>query len=248
MSNINNSVSLFIRDTVDGEFDKATSKQSNTDDDFSKILNQMGKVENREIDLSFVFAQEEEDEDCDTELLENTRSIESVKERGLLNFLFRHPTKNAYMRPSNKKRDIEQNEIVLTLQYQQSNYNFKWRKIEIEGVKVRLEKNTPGFRVFNSLHFDNNNFISVIDKKIYSKNDEFDYLNSDFKKYINVANYTKSIVIPLAGTMSFDFSVNYFNQINALNKYRVLYKKKYYIFEFENGKLVNFMRGYNDGY
>ncbi|KOH33566.1 hypothetical protein ACZ93_02960, partial [Vibrio parahaemolyticus] len=22
----------------------------------------------------------------------------------------------------------------------------------------------------------------------------------------------------------------------------------YYIFEFENGKLVNFMRGYNDGY
>ncbi|EGQ8084529.1 hypothetical protein G5Y07_004418, partial [Vibrio parahaemolyticus] len=139
MSNINNSVSLFIRDTVDGEFDKATSKQSNTDDDFSKILNQMGKVENREIDLSFVFAQEEEDEDCDTELLENTRSIESVKERGLLNFLFRHPTKNAYMRPSNKKRDIEQNEIVLTLQYQQSNYNFKWRKIEIEGVKVRLE-------------------------------------------------------------------------------------------------------------
>ncbi|ODY13087.1 hypothetical protein BBM16_16395 [Vibrio parahaemolyticus] len=248
MSNINNSVSLFIRDTVDGEFDKATSKQSNTDDDFSKILNQMGKVENREIDLSFVFAQEEEDEDCDTELLENTRSIESVKERGLLNFLFRHPTKNAYMRPSNKKRDIEQNEIVLTLQYQQSNYNFKWRKIEIEGVKVRLEKNTPGFRVFNSLHFDNNNFISVIDKKIYSKNDEFDYLNSDFKKYINVANYTKSIVTPLAGTMSFDFSVNYFNQINALNKYRVLYKKKYYIFEFENGKLVNFMRGYNDGY
>nr|ELA9415582.1 hypothetical protein [Vibrio parahaemolyticus] len=248
MSNINNSVSLFIRDTVDGEFDKATSKQSNTDDDFSKILNQMGKVENREIDLSFVFAQEEEDEDCDTELLENRRSIESVKERGLLNFLFRHPTKNAYMRPSNKKRDIEQNEIVLTPQYQQSNYNFKWRKIEIEGVKVRLEKNTPGFRVFNSLHFDNNNFISVIDKKIYSKNDEFDYLNSDFKKYINVANYTKSIVIPLAGTMSFDFSVNYFNQINALNKYRVLYKKKYYIFEFENGKLVNFMRGYNDGY
>ncbi|EID0733804.1 hypothetical protein LA262_004848, partial [Vibrio parahaemolyticus] len=83
---------------------------------------------------------------------------------------------------------------------------------------------------------------------IYSKNDEFDYLNSDFKKYINVANYTKSIVTPLAGTMSFDFSVNYFNQINALNKYRVLYKKKYYIFEFENGKLVNFMRGYNDGY
>ncbi|TOC43223.1 hypothetical protein CGJ84_22580, partial [Vibrio parahaemolyticus] len=45
MSNINNSVSLFIRDTVDGEFDKATSKQSNTDDDFSKILNQMSKVE-----------------------------------------------------------------------------------------------------------------------------------------------------------------------------------------------------------
>lgn len=83
MSNINNSVSLFIRDTVDGEFDKATSKQSNTDDDFSKILNQMSKVESRDIDLSFVLDQEEEDEDeeCDTELLQNTRSIESVKER-----------------------------------------------------------------------------------------------------------------------------------------------------------------------
>ncbi|HGF7156145.1 TPA: hypothetical protein AB5C39_004351, partial [Vibrio mimicus] len=106
MSNINNSVSLFIRDTVDGEFDKVTSKQSNTDDDFSKILNQMSKVESRDIDLSFVLEQEEEDEECDTELLENTRSIESVKERGLLNFLFRHPTKNAYMRPTNKKRDI----------------------------------------------------------------------------------------------------------------------------------------------
>ncbi|ENM5803738.1 hypothetical protein ACQ902_003816 [Vibrio mimicus] len=248
MSNINNSVSLFIRDTVDGEFDKVTSKQSNTDDDFSKILNQMSKVESRDIDLSFVLEQEEEDEECDTELLENTRSIESVKERGLLNFLFRHPTKNAYMRPTNKKRDIEQSEIVLTLQYQQSNYNFKWRKIEIEGVNVRLEKNTPGFRVFNYLHFDNNNFVSVIDKKIDSTNNEFAYLSSDFKKYINVENHTRSIAIPLASTMGFDLSVNYFNQINALNKYRVLYKKKYYIFEFENGKLVNFMRGYNDGY
>ncbi|EJG1803661.1 TPA: type III secretion system effector VopZ [Vibrio parahaemolyticus] len=248
MSNINNSVSLFIRDTVDSEFDKATSKQSNTDDDFSKILNQMSKVESRDIDRSFVLDQEEEDEECDTELLENTRSIESVKERGLLNFLFRHPTKNAYIRPTNKKRDIEQNEIVLTLQYQQSNYNFKWRKIEIEGGKVRLEKNTPGFRVFNSLHFDNNNFVSIIDEKIYSKNNEFAYLSSDFKKYINVENYTRSIAIPLASTMSFELSVNYFNQINTLNKYRVLYKKKYYIFEFENGKLVNFMRGYNDGY
>ncbi|ELA9555383.1 hypothetical protein QTG58_000021 [Vibrio parahaemolyticus] len=245
MSNINNAVSLFIRDIVDGEFDKVTSKQSNTDDDFSKILNQMSKVESRDTDLSFVLDQAEEE--CDTELLENTRSIESVKERGLLNFLFRHPTKNAYIRPTNKKRDIEQNEIVLTLQYQQANYNFKWRKIEIEGVKVRLEKNTPGFRVFNSLHFDNNNFVSIIDEKIYSKNYKFSYLSSDFKKYINVENYTRSIAILLDSTMSFDLSLNYFSQINTLNKYRVLYKKKYYIFEFENGKLVNFMRGYNDG-
>ncbi|WP_256430435.1 hypothetical protein [Vibrio parahaemolyticus] len=247
MSNINNAVSLFIRDIVDGEFDKVTSKQSNTDDDFSKILNQMSKVESRDTDLSFVLDQAEEEEECDTELLENTRSIESVKERGLLNFLFRHPTKNAYIRPTNKKRDIEQNEIVLTLQYQQANYNFKWRKIEIEGVKVRLEKNTPGFRVFNSLHFDNNNFVSIIDEKIYSKNYKFSYLSSDFKKYINVENYTRSIAILLDSTMSFDLSLNYFSQINTLNKYRVLYKKKYYIFEFENGKLVNFMRGYNDG-
>ncbi|EMK6713442.1 hypothetical protein V9J48_003466, partial [Vibrio cholerae] len=137
MNSINNSVSPLTLDTIEDNLDKVPSKQSCDDSDFSKILNQVSKVDGEVVESSFEL-EEDDEEESDAELLEKTRSIEFVEGRGMLNFLFRHPSRNSYIKTIGKKVDlIKSNDS--SLQYQQANYNFSWRKFEIEGLKVKID-------------------------------------------------------------------------------------------------------------
>ncbi|ELJ8671783.1 hypothetical protein RUK80_003384, partial [Vibrio cholerae] len=74
MNSINNSVSPLTLDTIEDNLDKVPSKQSCDDSDFSKILNQVSKVDGEVVESSFEL-EEDDEEESDAELLEKTRSI-----------------------------------------------------------------------------------------------------------------------------------------------------------------------------
>ncbi|EGQ9321468.1 MULTISPECIES: hypothetical protein [Vibrio] len=245
MNSINNSVSPLTLDTIEDNLDKVPSKQSCDDSDFSKILNQVSKVDGEVVESSFEL-EEDDEEESDAELLEKTRSIEFVEGRGMLNFLFRHPSRNSYIKTIGKKVDlIKSNDN--SLQYQQANYNFSWRKFEIEGLKVKIDSYDIEFKIFSAFHFIDANLAGRLERSCASLRVEATYFNNKFKEYIKIEDYKQHTNFSKVGLDKFDLSANYFNQLEGLNRYRVYYKKKYYIFEFDNGRLVNLIRGDDDG-
>ncbi|HFG1970085.1 TPA: hypothetical protein ACGF6M_003386, partial [Vibrio cholerae] len=176
MNSINNSVSPLTLDTIEDNLDKVPSKQSCDDSDFSKILNQVSKVDGEVVESSFEL-EEDDEEESDAELLEKTRSIEFVEGRGMLNFLFRHPSRNSYIKTIGKKVDlIKSNDN--SLQYQQANYNFSWRKFEIEGLKVKIDSYDIEFKIFSSFHFIDANLAGRLERSCASLRVEATYFNN----------------------------------------------------------------------
>ncbi len=243
MNSINNSASNLTLDRVD---DNIPSRQFyDDDDDFSRILKQVNNVDRESVE-NFIELEEEEEEDGDTDLLEKKRTIEFIEGRERLNFLFHHPSKNSYINDSPIKIDIGGIDES-SLHYHLADYKFIWRKIQVEGSTVKFDLHFIEFKILNLIHNIESTFPNKEERVNLSFTDGVVYLNNTFNEAIKIEDYKQDYSVSMVNMHKLELSSDYFNQMNGLNRYRVYYKKKYYIFEFDNGRLVDFIRDNDDG-
>lgn len=243
MSSFTSSFSPLNLDAAEDYSDHILPTQPSENTSFSRILNQVSKADCEIVECNFEL--DDEIDNSEEELIAKTRMAGIVSGIDMLNFSLRNRAKNLYIKQLHKKKSISDfdNHHPL-LNYQQANYSFHWVKIEIERLKVKTSSYVGSFNVFNYLmKVDLSCTLESKYAVLGIKNIGF---NNVFKEFFKIENYTQQIHIQNVTPQKFDISSNYFNQIAGLRRYRVYYKKKYYIFDFDDGKLVNFIRGNND--
>lgn len=265
MSSTDNFVSFYHVDSIDDHSDEVMPTLVKEEHEFTKMLQRVEKVETDvgegEIDI------EEEDEDSDTDLSEKKGFIEKIEGKEDLDFLLSHQF-SSYI--DSEGCDAPGGCQGALPQFEQGSYCIQYRLVQVNGKYVRFDNRIDEIKNFNTIHFEiepehykvddanqlgNLYFSNTLnetsqsnhyEQTVYSdRNGGGGSKNSGDNDGNNSGNH-ESGVNSLQQT-EFKVSDNCLNQMNGLVRYRVFYKKKYYIFEFNNGCLTQLKRGVDDG-
>ncbi|EIK4765171.1 TPA: hypothetical protein GRR44_22050 [Vibrio parahaemolyticus] len=225
-------------------------------EEFTKILSQVEISSKASEGESLLEVEEEtinEDEDED----EGGRpAIEGIVGRDCLNFLLRNPHRNQHL-------EIKKNAFIVELESIRSSWSrdYSWHngfyplslfKAKLDAEKICSSKpfecNLIGYS--ESLCFilwKSNHFNLDSTNRVENTTDVLRQISHGTKKYYQVENYILSELV-LDGCLKSGLKLDgeYFKDGSNLVKYRVFFKRKYYCFTFDSGRLIDYLEESHD--
>ncbi|EJG1726353.1 hypothetical protein ACLINW_003972 [Vibrio parahaemolyticus] len=223
-------------------------------EEFTKILFQVEISSKASEGESLLEVEEEtinEDED------EGGRpAIEGIVGRDCLNFLLRNPHRNQHL-------EIKKNAFIVELESIRSSWSrdYSWHngfyplslfKAKLDAEKICSSKpfecNLIGYS--ESLCFilwKSNHFNLDSTNRVENTTDVLRQISHGTKKYYQVENYILSELV-LDGCLKSGLKLDgeYFKDGSNLVKYRVFFKRKYYCFTFDSGRLIDYLEESHD--
>ncbi|EKL9962448.1 hypothetical protein BBM02_19850 [Vibrio parahaemolyticus] len=225
-------------------------------EEFTKILSQVEISSIASEGESLLEVEEEtinEDEDED----EGGRpAIEGIVGRDCLNFLLRNPHRNQHL-------EIKKNAFIVELESIRSSWSrdYSWHNgfYPLSLLKVKLDRE----KICSSKPFDSkligysesecvilwkNNHLNLDStNRVENTTDVLRQISHGTKKYYQVENYILSELV-LDGCLKSGLKLDgeYFKDGSNLVKYRVFFKRKYYCFTFDSGRLIDYLEESHD--
>ncbi|EJO3864242.1 hypothetical protein NRI58_004552 [Vibrio parahaemolyticus] len=223
---------------------------------FTKILSQVEISSIASEGESLLEVEEEtinEDEDED----EGGRpAIEGIVGRDCLNFLLRNPHRNQHL-------EIKKNAFIVELESIRSSWSrdYSWHNgfYPLSLLKAKLDRE----KICSSKPFDSkligysesecvilwkNNHLNLDStNRVENTTDVLRQISHGTKKYYQVENYILSELV-LDGCLKSGLKLDgeYFKDGSNLVKYRVFFKRKYYCFTFDSGRLIDYLEESHD--
>ncbi|EGR1768155.1 hypothetical protein RII68_004278 [Vibrio parahaemolyticus] len=223
---------------------------------FTKILSQVEISSIASEGESLLEVEEEtinEDEDED----EGGRpAIEGIVGRDCLNFLLRNPHRNQHL-------EIKKNALIVELESIRSSWSrdYSWHNgfYPLSLLKAKLDRE----KICSSKPFDSkligysesecvilwkNNHLNLDStNRVENTTDVLRQISHGTKKYYQVENYILSELV-LDGCLKSGLKLDgeYFKDGSNLVKYRVFFKRKYYCFTFDSGRLIDYLEESHD--
>ncbi|ENP8438239.1 hypothetical protein ACEI31_003855 [Vibrio parahaemolyticus] len=225
-------------------------------EEFTKILSQVEISSIASEGESLLEVEEEtinEDEDED----EGGRpAIEGIVGRDFLNFLLRNPHRNQHL-------EIKKNAFIVELESIRSSWSrdYSWHNgfYPLSLLKAKLDRE----KICSSKPFDSkligysesecvilwkNNHLNLDStNRVENTTDVLRQISHGTKKYYQVENYILSELV-LDGCLKSGLKLDgeYFKDGTNLVKYRVFFKRKYYCFTFDSGRLIDYLEESHD--
>ncbi|EGR1589497.1 hypothetical protein D6L39_23695 [Vibrio parahaemolyticus] len=225
-------------------------------EEFTKILSQVEISSIASEGESLLEVEEEtinEDEDED----EGGRpAIEGIVGRDCLNFLLRNPHRNQHL-------EIKKNAFIVELESIRSSWSrdYSWHNgfYPLSLLKAKLDRE----KICSSKPFDSkligysesecvilwkNNHLNLDStNRVENTTDVLRQISHGTKKYYQVENYILSELV-LDGCLKSGLKLDgeYFKDGTNLVKYRVFFKRKYYCFTFDSGRLIDYLEESHD--
>ncbi|ELJ8608958.1 hypothetical protein RUK54_003401 [Vibrio cholerae] len=234
------------------EFGKENFKEK---EEFTKILSQVEISSEASEGESLLEVEEEnikedEDEDEDEEK-SSLLAIEGVVGKDCLNFLLRNPHRNQHL-------EIKKNAFTVELESIRTSWSrdYSWHNgfypLSLLKVKLYTEKicssrpfecNLIGYSESSRFIMWKNNNLNLDSTSCIEKiTDVFRTRSDSTKKYYHVENYILSdFVLDGCFKSGLRLGNEYFKNNANFIKYRVFFKKKYYCFTFDSGRLIDYL-------
>ncbi|EIA0836226.1 hypothetical protein K6335_004284 [Vibrio parahaemolyticus] len=183
-------------------------------------------------------------------------AIEGIVGRGCLNFLLRNPHRNQHL-------EIKKNAFIVELESIRSSWSrdYSWHNgfYPLSLLKAKLDRE----KICSSKPFDSkligysesecvilwkNNHLSLDStNRVENTTDVLRQISHGTKKYYQVENYILSELV-LDGCLKSGLKLDgeYFKDGTNLVKYRVFFKRKYYCFTFDSGRLIDYLEESHD--
>ncbi|EJG0013756.1 hypothetical protein C2F68_RS22000 [Vibrio parahaemolyticus] len=225
-------------------------------EEFTKILSQVEILSKASEGESLLEVEEEtinEDEDED----EGGRpAIEGIVGRDCLNFLLRNPHRNQHV-------EIKKNAFIIELESIRSSWSrdYSWHngfyplsllKAKLDTEKIcsskPFESKLIGYSESECFILWKNNHLNLDStNRVENTTDVLRQISYDTKKYYQVENYILSELV-LDGCLKSGLKLDgeYFKDGSNLVKYRVFFKRKYYCFTFDSGRLIDYLEESHD--
>ncbi|AGQ94167.1 hypothetical protein M634_24685 [Vibrio parahaemolyticus O1:Kuk str. FDA_R31] len=225
-------------------------------EEFTKILSQVEILSKASEGESLLEVEEEtinEDEDED----EGGRpAIEGIVGRDCLNFLLMNPHRNQYV-------EIKKNAFIVELESIRSSWSrdYSWHngfyplsllKAKLDTEKIcsskPFESKLIGYSESECFILWKNNHLNLDGtNRVENTTDVLRQISHGTKKYYQVENYILSELV-LDGCLKSGLKLDgeYFKDGSNLVKYRVFFKRKYYFFTFDSGRLIDYLEESHD--
>ncbi|EGQ8234513.1 hypothetical protein [Vibrio parahaemolyticus] len=229
-------------------------------EEFTKILSQVEISSKASEGESLLEVEEEtinEDEDEDEDEDEGGRpAIEGIVGRDCLNFLLRNPHRNQHV-------EIKKNAFIIELESIRSSWSrdYSWHngfyplsllKAKLDTEKIcsskPFESKLIGYSESECFILWKNNHLNLDStNRVENTTDVLRQISYDTKKYYQVENYILSELV-LDGCLKSGLKLDgeYFKDGSNLVKYRVFFKRKYYCFTFDSGRLIDYLEESHD--
>ncbi|ELB2162366.1 hypothetical protein QNZ85_004176 [Vibrio parahaemolyticus] len=225
-------------------------------EEFTKILSQVEISSKASEGESLLEVEEEtinEDEDED----EGGRpAIEGIVGRDCLNFLLRNPHRNQHL-------EIKKNAFIVELESIRSSWSrdYSWHngfyplsllKAKLDAEKIcsskPIECNLIGYSESSCFILWKSNHLNLDStNRVENTTDVLRQISHGTKKYYQVENYILSeLVLDSCLKSGLKLDGEYFKDGSNLVKYRVFFKKKYYCFTFDSGRLIDYLEESHD--
>ncbi|EJG1992465.1 TPA: hypothetical protein ACMD2Y_004203 [Vibrio parahaemolyticus] len=223
-------------------------------EEFTKILSQVEILSKASEGESLLEVEEEtinEDED------EGGRpAIEGIVGRDCLNFLLRNPHRNQHV-------EIKKNAFIIELESIRSSWSrdYSWHngfyplsllKAKLDTEKIcsskPFESKLIGYSESECFILWKNNHLNLDStNRVENTTDVLRQISYDTKKYYQVENYILSELV-LDGCLKSGLKLDgeYFKDGSNHVKYRVFFKRKYYCFTFDSGRLIDYLEESHD--
>ncbi|KOE76331.1 hypothetical protein [Vibrio parahaemolyticus] len=227
-------------------------------EEFTKILSQVEISSIASEGESLLEVEEEtinEDEDEDED--EGGRpAIEGIVGRDCLNFLLRNPHRNQHL-------EIKKNAFIVELESIRSSWSrdYSWYngfyplsllKAKLDTEKIcsskPFESKLIGYSDSECFILWKNNHLNLDStNRVENTTDVLRQISHGTKKYYQVENYILSELV-LDGCLKSGLKLDgeYFKDGFNFVKYRVFFKRKYYCFTFDSGRLVDYLEESHD--
>ncbi|EGR3375704.1 hypothetical protein DMJ27_23475 [Vibrio parahaemolyticus] len=225
-------------------------------EEFTKILSQVEISSIASEGESLLEVEEEtinEDEDED----EGGRpAIEGIVGRDCLNFLLRNPHRNQHL-------EIKKNAFIVELESIRSSWSrdYSWHngfyplsllKAKLDAEKICSSKpfecNLIGYSESSCFILWKSNHLNLDStNRVENTTDVLRQISHGTNKYYQVENYILSeLVLDSCLKSGLKLDGEYFKDGSNLVKYRVFFKRKYYCFTFDSGRLVDYLEESHD--
>ncbi|ELB2259520.1 hypothetical protein QNZ79_004434 [Vibrio parahaemolyticus] len=225
-------------------------------EEFTKILSQVEISSKASEGESLLEVEEEtinEDEDED----EGGRpAIEGIVGRDCLNFLLRNPHRNQHL-------EIKKNAFIVELESIRSSWSrdYSWHngfyplsllKAKLDAEKIcsskPIECNLIGYSESSCFILWKSNHLNLDStNRVENTTDVLRQISHGIKKYYQVENYILSeLVLDSCLKSGLKLDGEYFKDGSNLVKYRVFFKRKYYCFTFDSGRLIDYLEESHD--
>ncbi|MCX8768721.1 hypothetical protein [Vibrio parahaemolyticus] len=225
-------------------------------EEFTKILSQVEISSKASEGESLLEVEEEsinEDEDED----EGGRpAIEGIVGRDCLNFLLRNPHRNQHL-------EIKKNAFIVELESIRSSWSrdYSWHngfyplsllKAKLDAEKICSSKpfecDLIGYSESSCFILWKSNHLNLDStNRVENTTDVLRQISHGTKKYYQVENYILSeLVLDSCLKSGLKLDGEYFKDGSTLVKYRVFFKRKYYCFTFDSGRLVDYLEECHD--
>ncbi|EVT76686.1 hypothetical protein [Vibrio parahaemolyticus] len=225
-------------------------------EEFTKILSQVEISSIASEGESLLEVEEEtinEDEDED----EGGRpAIEGIVGRDCLNFLLRNPHRNQHL-------EIKKNAFIVELESIRSSWSrdYSWHngfyplsllKAKLDREKICSSKPFESKLIGHSesecvILWKNNHLNLDSTNRVENTTYVLGQISYGTKKYYQVENYILSeLVLDSCLKSGLKLDGEYFKDGSNLVKYRVFFKRKYYCFTFDSGRLIDYLEESHD--
>ncbi|HCE3307822.1 TPA: hypothetical protein NG563_002656 [Vibrio parahaemolyticus] len=227
-------------------------------EEFTKILSQV-EISSKASEGESLLEVEEEtiNEDGDEDEDEGGRpAIEGIVGRDCLNFLLRNPHRNQHL-------EIKKNAFIVELESIRVSWSrdYSWHnglyplsllKAKLDTEKIcsskPFESKLIGYSESECLILWKNNHLNLDStNRVENITDILRQSSYSTKKYYQVENYILSeLVLDSCLKSGLKLDGEYFKDGSNLVKYRVFFKRKYYCFIFDSGRLIDYLEESHD--
>ncbi|MGM6658395.1 hypothetical protein [Vibrio parahaemolyticus] len=229
-------------------------------EEFTKILSQVEISSKASEGESLLEVEEEtinEDEDEDEDEDEGGRpAIEGIVGRDCLNFLLRNLQRNQHL-------EIKKNAFIVELESIRSSWSrdYSWHngfyplsllKAKLDTEKIcsskPFESKLMGYSESEFFILWKNNHLNLDStNRVENITDVLRQISYGTKKYYQVENYILSELV-LDGCLKSGLKLDgeYFKDGSKIVKYRVFFKRKYYCFTLDSGRLIDYLEESHD--
>ncbi|HHJ3218474.1 TPA: hypothetical protein ACQJO6_002677 [Vibrio parahaemolyticus] len=225
-------------------------------EEFTKILSQV-EISSKASEGESLLEVEEETSNKDEDEDEGGRpAIEGIVGRDCLNFLLRNLHRNQHL-------EIKKNAFIVELESIRSSWSrdYSWHngfyplsllKAKLDTEKIcsskPFESKLMGYSESECFILWKNNHLNLDStNRVENTTDVLRQISYGTKKYYQVENYILSELV-LDGCLKSGLKLDgeYFKDGSNLVKYRVFFKRKYYCFTFDSGRLIDYLEESHD--